>query len=215
MGIIIAPSVLSADFSCLRQAVEIINRSPAQWVHWDVMDGRFVPNITFGMPVIRALRPYSHKFFDVHLMIEQPEKYIENFARAGADLITVHYEAVTHLHRVVEQIHQAGIKAGVALNPATPVACLDEIISFIDLVLIMSVNPGFGGQSFIFPILEKIKKANILVKEKNPSCIIEIDGGINPKTGKLAVEAGAKVLVAGSYIFNNNDPLEAIKNLLF
>jgi len=211
---IVAPSLLSADFSCLREAVETINRSPAQWLHWDVMDGRFVPNITFGMPVIKALRPYSDKFFDVHLMIEQPGNYIEAFAQAGADLITVHYEAVTHLHRVVQQIKQAGAKAGVAINPATPAVCIADIIPFADLILVMSVNPGFGGQAFIPETLDKVRQIKEWISEKNPSCLIEIDGGINAGTGKKAVEAGADVLVAGSYIFKNENPLQAIQNLM-
>jgi len=210
---IVAPSLLSADFSCLRQAVETVNESPAQWLHWDVMDGRFVPNITFGMPVIEALRPYSNKFFDVHLMIEHPEQYVEAFARAGADLITVHYEAVTHLHRVVEQIHQAGAKAGVAVNPATSVKCVEEIVPFADLILIMSVNPGFGGQAFIETSLDKVRELKEIIRRKNPSCLIEIDGGINAETGKKAVEAGVDVLVAGSYIFKNPSPAEAVKIL--
>ncbi len=211
---IIAPSVLSADFSCLRTAVELIDRSRAQWIHWDVMDGRFVPNITFGMPVIKALRPYSDKRFDVHLMIEHPENYVEAFARAGADLITVHYEAATHLHRIMQQVKKAGKMFGVAVNPATPVACLEDIIPFADLILIMSVNPGFGGQAFISEAVDKIRRLREMINRLNPACLIEVDGGINDRTAPLAVEAGADVLVAGSYIFGRNEPLQAIETLL-
>ncbi len=211
---IIAPSVLSADFSYLRQAVELIDRSPAQWIHWDVMDGHFVPNITFGMPVIKALRPFSDKKFDVHLMIKNPGRYVEAFARAGADLITVHYEAATHLHRLMQQVKKAGKQFGVAINPATPVACLEDIIPYADLVLIMSVNPGFGGQEFIPVALEKIRRLKSLIDALNPSCLIEVDGGINDRTAPLAVEAGARVLVAGSYVFGHSDPLQAIQTLL-
>jgi len=211
--LIVAPSVLSADFSCLRQGVELIHRSPAQWIHWDVMDGSFVPNITFGMPVIKALRPYSDKVFDVHLMIDRPEQYIEAFARAGADRITVHYEATRHLHRLVQQIHKAGAKAGVAINPATPVACIEDIVPYADLILIMSVNPGFGGQSFIGRSLDKIGRTRELIERLNPSCLLEVDGGINSQTAPQAVRAGAHVLVAGSYVFGSQDPLDAIQSL--
>jgi len=212
--IIIAPSVLSADFSCLRTGVEIINASSAQWIHWDVMDGDFVPNITFGMPVVESLRPYSDKVFDVHLMIRRPEQYVERFARAGADRITVHYEATSHLHRLLQQIHKAGAKAGVAVNPATPVACLEDIIPFADLVLIMSVNPGFGGQRFIPRSLEKIRQARQLIDRLNPDCLLQVDGGINDHTASQVLAAGASVLVAGSYVFGSKDPLDAIDSLL-
>ncbi len=211
---IVAPSVLSADFSCLKNAVELINESQAQWIHWDVMDGRFVPNLTFGMPVINALRPYSTKVFDVHLMIEQPEKYVQEFARAGADIITVHYEATTHLHRVMQKVKNEGKKFGVAINPATPVDCLRDIIPYSDLVLIMSVNPGFGGQSFIDRSIEKLKLAKEYIAGLNPECVLEVDGGINETTGKIALEAGADVLVAGSYIFGRKNPKKSIETLL-
>ncbi|NPA43594.1 MAG: ribulose-phosphate 3-epimerase [Chlorobi bacterium] len=210
---IVAPSVLSADFSCLRQAVDLLNRSEAQWIHWDVMDGRFVPNLTFGMPVVKALRPYSEKFFDVHLMIVEPSQYTDAFAAAGADQITVHCEADVHLHRTVQRIRDKGIKAGVALNPATPVACVEEIIPFVDTVLVMSVNPGFGGQAFIPQVLDKVRRLKALIREKNPACLIEIDGGINAETASVAVQAGADVLVAGSYVFGHPSPLEAIRIL--
>jgi ribulose-phosphate 3-epimerase len=212
-SVIVAPSLLSADFACLRDAVDMINRSKAQWIHWDVMDGRFVPNITFGMPVVKALRPHSVKFFDVHLMIENPGKYVEAFADAGADMITVHYEATTHLHRVMQMVKNKGKQFGVAINPATPVGCIQDIIPYADLVLIMSVNPGFGGQEFIDQSLEKLKAARQWIDELNPACKLEVDGGINEHTAPLAVEAGADVLVAGSYVFRHDNPTRAIETL--
>ncbi len=212
-NLIIAPSVLSADFSCMKESVELIERSHAQWIHWDVMDGHFVPNITFGMPIIQSLRPYSKKFFDVHLMIDNPEKYIEDFAKAGADLITVHCEATNHLHRLIQQIHATGKKAGVAVNPATPVECVEEIVSFADLILIMSVNPGFGGQKFIPSVLDKVKRIRSMIDKQKSSCLLEIDGGINENTAKAAVEAGVDVLVAGSFVFSHSDPLQQIEKL--
>jgi len=212
--IIVAPSLLSADFSCLRRSVELIEQSPAQWLHWDVMDGKFVPNITFGMPVIKALRPFSRKFFDVHLMIEDPDRYVEDFVRAGADMVTVHYEATTHLHRTVQHIKNAGAKAGVALNPATPAVCVEDILPYVDLILIMSVNPGFGGQSFIHGITDKIRRLHAWKKEYNPRLLIEVDGGINEKTAVAAAEAGADVLVAGSFVFGSSDPIRAVELLL-
>ncbi len=212
--IIVAPSLLSADFSCLKEAVEMINDSAAQWLHWDVMDGRFVPNITFGMSVIKALRPYSDKFFDVHLMIEEPGRYVEAFAGAGADLITVHYETAKHLHRVMQQVKNKGKQFGVAINPSTPVGCIQDIIPYADLVLVMSVNPGFGGQEFIDRSLEKLQTARQLIDELNPACRLEVDGGINEQTAPLAVEAGADVLVAGNFIFSHHDPEKAIEILL-
>ena len=211
--IIVAPSVLSADFACLREGVEMINRSAAEWIHWDVMDGRFVPNITFGMPVVKALRPFSDKFFDVHLMIENPERYAEAFAKAGADLVTVHYEAAPHLHRIMQQVKGQGKKFGVAINPATPAECLRDIIPYADLVLVMSVNPGFGGQKFIENSTEKIRRVRRMTEELNPDCLIEVDGGINDATAPAVVEAGADVLVAGSYVFGHENPAAAIELL--
>jgi ribulose-phosphate 3-epimerase len=210
---IIAPSVLSADFSDMRQVMDLLNRSKAEWVHWDVMDGHFVPNITFGPDFIKRNRKRSDKFFDVHLMIENPGNYISDFAGAGADLITVHWEAERHLHRVADQIRKAGCRVGVALNPATPVACLEDIVKELDLVLIMSVNPGFGGQKFIEHSYDKIRKAKELLLSKNSSALLEVDGGVNASNAAALFEAGADVLVAGSFVFGHNNPLEAIASL--
>lgn len=204
----VAPSILSADFSKLGEEVKNISEAGAHYIHIDVMDGNFVPNITFGPPVIKAIRNTTEKVFDVHLMIEKPERYIKNFVDAGADIIVVHAEACTHLHRVMQEIKSYGIKAGVSLNPHTPVEIIKHLIPELDMVLIMSVNPGFGGQSFIPFSLDKIRQVRAL----SSSIDIEVDGGINEETGRLCVEAGATVLVAGSYVFNG-DYKEKIQSL--
>lgn len=204
----VAPSILSADFAKLGEEVKNISEAGAHYIHIDVMDGNFVPNITFGPPVIKAIRNTTEKVFDVHLMIEKPERYIKNFVDAGANIIVVHAEACTHLHRVIQEIKSYGIKAGVSLNPHTPVEIIKHLIPELDMVLIMSVNPGFGGQSFIPFSLDKIRQVRAL----SSSIDIEVDGGINEETGRLCVEAGATVLVAGSYVFNG-DYKEKIQSL--
>jgi len=206
----IAPSVLSADFANLQRDIEMINRSDADWFHVDVMDGVFVPNISFGMPVIKAIKKHATKPLDVHLMIVEPDKYIQDFKNCGADVLTVHYEACTHLHRTVQAIKAAGMKAGVSLNPHTPVSVLEDIAEDLDLVLIMSVNPGFGGQSFIENTYNKLKTLVQLRKDKNASFLIEVDGGVSDKNYKQIVEAGADVLVAGNYVFAAANPEAAI-----
>ncbi len=203
---IVAPSLLSADFAHLSESVDIINRSNAGWVHCDVMDGVFVPNISFGFPVIKAVSRITDKPLDVHLMIVKPERYIGQVRDAGAWMMNVHYEACTHLHRTVQAIHDAGMKAGVTLNPATPVMLLKDIIADLDMVLLMSVNPGFGGQSFIMHTIDKVKELRSLIGATGSKALIEIDGGINRETGAMVAAAGADVLVAGSAVFRSSDP---------
>lgn len=209
----IAPSILSADFSLLGREVKDVEQAGADYIHIDVMDGHFVPNITLGPLIVEAIRPVTSLHFDVHLMIENPEQYIQNFANAGADYISVHAEACKHLHRTIYQIKETGVRAGVVLNPATPVEMIRDVITDVDLVLLMTVNPGFGGQKFIPNVLKKIEQVRRWRDEQNLSFEIEVDGGVNAETAKLCVEAGADVLVAGSYIFNNKNRAEAIETL--
>lgn len=213
MSVIISPSLLSADFLNLGQEVGMVNQSEADWFHLDVMDGVFVPNISYGMPIISQIKKAARKPLDVHLMIVQPERYIQAFCQAGADILTVHLEASTHLHRTLQEIKAMGMKAGVALNPHTAVNQLEDIIQDIDVVLVMSVNPGFGGQSFIRHSLEKVRKVHQLIESTHSNTIIEVDGGVNLATGKQLVEAGADALVAGSFVFNSPDPAKTIKEL--
>lgn len=211
---IIAPSLLSADFLNLEKEVRLINESRAEWLHLDIMDGRFVPNISFGLPVVEAVHKVSDKLLDVHLMIEEPEKYITVFGKAGADLLSLHYEATRHLHRAMQQIRDLGMKAGVVLNPATPVELLTDILPYLDFVLLMSVNPGFGGQKFIPQILKKTARLSTMIKEGGYDVLIEVDGGVNAVTGPELFAAGADALVAGSYVFGSEDPKAAIARLL-
>lgn len=207
---LIAPSVLAADFAKLPAQIELINQSNADWFHLDVMDGRFVPNITFGMFIIEAISRIATKPLDVHLMIVEPEKYIEQFRKAGAEVITVHYEACTHLHRTLQQIKATGAKAGIALNPHTPVSVLEDIIDDADLVCLMSVNPGFGGQAFINQTYEKIRKLKKMISDNHSNTLIEIDGGVGLNNYKDLLKAGADVLVAGSSVFNAENPISTI-----
>jgi ribulose-phosphate 3-epimerase len=213
MSIIISPSLLSCDFANMQRDVEMINESQADWFHLDVMDGVFVPNISFGFPIIEAVKKHAKKPLDVHIMIQNPDTYINSFNDLGVDILTVHYEACTHLHRTIQAIKQTGMKAGVALNPHTPVSILHDIISELDLVLIMSVNPGFGGQKFIPNAINKVSELREIAKHKNPKLIIEVDGGVNLETGKELVLAGADALVAGSFVFNSPNPLKTISDL--
>jgi ribulose-phosphate 3-epimerase len=213
MSRLIAPSILSADFNRLGKDIEMINKSEADYIHFDVMDGVFVPNISFGIPVIQHVNKIAQKPLDVHLMIVDPDRFIEPFVKAGASILTVHYEACQHLHRTIQQIKSFGVKASVCLNPHTPVFLLEEIISDLDMVLLMSVNPGFGGQAFIENTYKKVKQLKALIEKSGADCLIEIDGGVNNETGKLLFEAGADVLVAGSFVFNSENPSETISKL--
>ena len=210
---LIAPSLLSADFSKLGKAAALLDRSDADWFHLDVMDGRFVPNITFGMPVIKAIRPLSDKPFDVHLMIAEPERYIEDFKKAGADILSIHLEASTHLHRSLQAIRQCGMKSGVALNPHSPVESIEHVLAETDLVCLMSVNPGFGGQKFIESTYEKVRRLKAMILARGTNTLIELDGGVSDANAQLLKEAGADVLVAGSYVFGSADPEKTIAGL--
>ena len=210
---LVAPSILAANFNRLGDDIEMINRSEADFVHCDVMDGVFVPNISFGIPVVQAVKSVSKKPLDVHLMIVNPEKYIEDFCRAGASILTVHYEACPHLHRVIQQIKGCGIKASVCLNPHTPVALLDDIIEELDMVLLMSVNPGFGGQKFIENTYRKATQLKELIVKRNAQTLIEVDGGVNFEIGQRLYSYGVDILVAGSFVFNSENPVETIANL--
>ncbi|WP_375252288.1 ribulose-phosphate 3-epimerase [Dokdonia donghaensis] len=210
---LIAPSILAADFANLQRDIEMINNSDADWFHIDIMDGVFVPNISFGMPVLRDITKHASKPIDVHLMIVDPDRYIQTFADLGADILTVHYEACTHLHRTLQAIKNAGMKAGVALNPHTPISLLEDVIRDIDLVCVMSVNPGFGGQKFIENTYDKVAALNSLIIRKGATTLIEIDGGVTNKNASQLIEKGADVLVAGSYVFKAENPVTTIKNL--
>ena len=211
---LIAPSLLAADFSNLQRDIEMINESDADWFHIDIMDGVFVPNISFGMPVLRDIKKHAKKTLDVHLMIVNPDQYIETFSKLGADILTVHYEACTHMHRTIQAIKATGMKAGIALNPHSSVNQLKDVIKDIDVVCLMSVNPGFGGQSFIENTFDKVKELKELIQSKGSDCQIEIDGGVTNKNAKKLVQAGANILVAGSYVFKNSNPTETISKLI-
>lgn len=214
MNKIVAPSVLAADFGNLQRDIEMLQQSKAEWVHIDVMDGVFVPNISFGMPVLKAIQQHTTKFLDVHLMIVDPDRYIETFAQLGANMLTVHYEACTHLHRSLQAIKAQGMQAGVAINPHTNVSLLEDCIQDIDMVCVMSVNPGFGGQHFIENTYQKVAQLKELILRQNAPTKIEIDGGVNDKNAKQLIEAGADILVAGNFVFSSENPTQTIEDLV-
>lgn len=213
MSTIVSPSLLSANFLHLERDVEMINTSSAEWLHIDIMDGVFVPNISFGFPILEAISPILRKKLDVHLMIEKPMKFVRELAQLGVDTMNIHQEAVVHLHRAIYAIKDAGMKAAVTLNPSTPVELLTDVLDDLDMVLLMSVNPGYGGQRFIPRTLDKTRRLRRMIDERGAKCLIEIDGGVNASTAPQLVEAGADVLVAGSYVFGHSNPLEAIEGL--
>lgn len=213
MSHIIAPSILAADFGNLQRDIEMINTSSADWIHVDIMDGVFVPNISFGFPVVEVIKKHSKKVLDTHLMIQRPENYVDGFIKAGSSIITVHYEATDHLNRLINHIKNQGVKAGVALNPHTPVSLLEDIIEEVDLVLLMSVNPGFGGQKFIENTYSKIIQLKNLISRRRSRALIEIDGGINEQNSAKLLQAGADILVAGTFVFSSSNPITTIENL--
>ena len=213
MTSLIAPSLLSADFGNLQRDIEMLNQSECDWLHVDVMDGLFVPNISFGQPVIKHIKKHARKPLDVHLMINDPGRYVNDFKEAGADILTVHYEACIHLDRVLHAIHDAGMKGGVVLNPSSPVSLLEDVVQLCDVVLLMSVNPGFGGQKFIENTYNKVRQLRDLCNRKNPQCLIEVDGGVNLENAPKLVEVGAQVLVAGNTVFKSVNPAETIAKL--
>jgi ribulose-phosphate 3-epimerase len=213
MSVIIAPSILAADFGNLQRDCEMVNNSKADWFHIDVMDGHFVPNISYGMPVIQSIKKHAKKPLDVHLMIEKPERYIEDFAKVGADIITVHYESTIHLHRTLTQIKNTGCKAGIVLNLTTPVSVLEDILDKCYMVLIMSINPGFGGQKFEDVTYNKVRKLSKMIKDQGLNVLIEIDGGVNATNAPKLIEAGADALVAGSFVFKSDNPTKTIEEL--
>jgi len=210
---IVSPSSLSCDFGNLQRDIEMLNSSEAEWIHIDVMDGVFVPNISFGFPVLKSVRKHSEKVLDVHLMIQNADLYLEEFQQAGADILTVHYEACTHLHRTLQRIRSLGMRAGVALNPHTPVSVLQHVMADLEVVLIMSVNPGFGGQTFLPESIKKVAEVKRMAQEINPQVIIEVDGGVNQDNGILLGQAGARALVAGNFVFNAENPVNTIHDL--
>ncbi|MDA3955050.1 MAG: ribulose-phosphate 3-epimerase [Bacteroidales bacterium] len=213
MAHLISPSLLSADFGNLQRDIEMINKSDADWIHLDIMDGLFVPNISYGFPIIQLVKKHAKKPIDAHLMIVDPDRYIDDFYKAGANILTVHYEACNHLHRTIQKIKSLGMKAGVSLNPHSPVHLLSDIIADVDLVLIMSVNPGYGGQKFIPNAIERIKELKKLISDKKSKAQIEIDGGVDNTNAKILVDSGCDVLVSGSYIFKSENQIETIKGL--
>ena len=213
MKSIIAPSILAADFGNLQRDLEMVNESVADWLHVDIMDGNFVPNISFGPAIVKVMKKHCTKPLDVHLMINNPENYIEDFAEVGASVISVHVEACNHLHRVIEKIKSLGVKAGVAINPHTPVSSLENVLEMLDLVVVMSVNPGYGGQKFIYQSLLKVRKLKAMIDEVNSNALIEIDGGVGLQNAEAILSAGAKVLVAGSSVFKSENPVDTIQKL--